>query len=136
MSIDRNILEQEVRFRTSRSSGPGGQSVNKTETRVEVLFEIDASQLFNDDQKVRIRKKLESRLTNDGVLIVAASDHRSQWANKRAAVDRMVWLLEDAIKVTRPRKATKPSKGAMKRRIERKVQRSEIKKSRKWKYGD
>lgn len=134
MSIDRNILEREVTFRTSRSSGPGGQSVNKTETRVEVLFSLEESVLFNEGQKERIRVKLASRLNNEGTLIIAASDSRSQWANKKVALDRLQELLEAALRVQRPRKIKRPGRAYHEKRLERKNQRSEVKQSRNWKY--
>lgn len=134
MSIDRNILEREVTFRTSRSSGPGGQSVNKTETRVEVLFVLQDSVLFTERQKERIRTKLASRLNAEGILILAASDSRSQWANKKVAMDRLYELLADALKVQRPRKVKRPGRAYHEKRLERKNQRSEVKQSRNWKF--
>ena len=133
MKIDRIALERELSFRTSRSGGPGGQSVNKTETKVEAIFSVKHSSLFTDQQKAQLLEKLSSRITTSGELIVAASDQRSQRANKQFAVDRILELLEKGLEVRKPRKSTKPSRAAIKKRLESKAKRAAVKKGRGWK---
>jgi protein subunit release factor B len=132
MMISKENLIKELEFRTSRSSGPGGQGVNKTETRVEAIWNIDRSNFFSTEQKDKIRIKLANRINQADELVVVASDHRSQLANKQLAINRIHSLIQDALKVHRPRLATKPTKGSKKRRREMKQQRSELKKNRTW----
>jgi ribosome-associated protein len=114
----------EVDFRTSRSSGPGGQHAQKSETRVEALFDIEASTALTETQKRRVLAK------TGPVLRATAQDERSQLRNKELALGRLVEQLRAALYVERQRKPTKPGKAAVERRLENKKRRSATKKLR------
>ena len=114
----------EIQLRFSRSSGPGGQHAQKSETRVEALFDVEASAALTDAQKRRV-------VARAGPVIRAVSqDERSQWRNRELAVERVVAQLRDALRVERRRVATKPSAAAVQRRLEDKRRRSERKRLR------
>jgi ribosome-associated protein len=124
------VPESELRWRFSRSSGPGGQSVNTTDSRVELSFDVAGTTALSPPLKARAVERLASRLV-DGVITVAASEHRSQWRNREAARARLVHILRDAIAAPpRQRRPTRPSKGAVRRRLEDKQRRSETKRLR------
>lgn len=110
----------EISFQTSRASGPGGQNVNKVESRVEVRFRVAESQVLTETHKALILEKLGPRLTADGELIVVAQDDRSQLRNKELALQRLHELLARALHRDPPRKATKPGKAAVRRRLDAK----------------
>lgn len=123
---DHVIPDAELTWRFSRSSGPGGQNVNTTDTRVQLSFDLAGSDAFPDDLKQRMLSRL-----GDRVVTVAASEHRSQLRNRRAAEDRLAELLEAAMKPPPARRVpTKPSKGSQQRRIGHKKRRGEIKRLR------
>ena len=124
------IAGAELRERFSRSSGPGGQGVNTTDSRVELSFDVAQSPSIPDHLRPRILARLANRLV-DGVLTIAASEYRSQLANRNAARERLVSVLRTAAAPPPPtRRPTKPSRGAKERRITAKKQRSEIKRNR------
>ena len=124
------IPEGELRWRFSRSSGPGGQSVNTTDSRVELSWDLVASPVLSPVQRERALARLSGRLV-DGVLTVAASEHRSQLRNRTAAEVRLGALVADAIAPPpRKRRPTRPSKGANDRRIAEKKRRGDIKRLR------
>jgi ribosome-associated protein len=124
------IPETELGWRFSRSSGPGGQSVNTTDSRVELSFDLAGTTALNDVLRARAVERLRSRLV-DGVLTVAASEHKSQWRNREAARTRLAALLRDAIAAPpRQRRPTKPSRGAVRRRLDEKKRRGETKRLR------
>jgi ribosome-associated protein len=125
------LPESEISYRTSRSSGPGGQNVNKVETRVTVLFDVDASAVLSDDQKRRIRARLATRIDKSGVLRVVSQRHRTQGANRDAARQRLAELVSDALARRRPRKRTRKPASAARRRLDDKRRRGEIKRLRK-----
>ncbi len=114
----------EIRLRTSRSSGPGGQHAQKTETRVEAIFDVESSTALSDAQKKRVLAKAGP------VLRAVAQDERSQLRNKELAVERVVEALREALRVPRHRVPTKPSKAAKARRLEAKKRRSDTKRLR------
>ena len=118
--IDSVAFENECTFRTSRSSGKGGQHVNKTETKVGLWFDVATSALFNDEEKARIFSKLASVITNDGFLQLNCDEQRSQLQNKQSVIERAIALLEKSLVVAKPRKRTKPSKAAVEKRLEEK----------------
>lgn len=114
----------EVRFRTSRSSGPGGQHAQKSETRVEALFEVEASAALTEAQKRRVVARLGP------VVRAIAQDERSQLRNRELALDRLVEQLRSALRIQRKRVATKPTAAARERRLQEKKRRSETKRLR------
>jgi len=120
--IDTDSLLPFVQFQTSRSSGAGGQHVNKVETKVTLLFDIAAATFLSAQEKDRIRIRLANRLQADGLLRVSSQQTRSQLQNKEIALQKLLALLTDALKVEKPRKATKPSKAAVQRRLDAKRQ--------------
>lgn len=122
---DHVISDADLAWRFSRSSGPGGQNVNTTDTRVRLSFDLAGSDAFPDELKQRMRARL-----GDQVVVVAA-EHRSQLRNRRAASDRLVELLEEAMEPPPPpRVPTKPSRGSQQRRISQKKMRGETKRLR------
>jgi ribosome-associated protein len=123
------VPEQLLRSATSRSGGPGGQNVNKVESRVTIEVDVDALPL-SDEQKMLVRTRLAGRINRDGVLRVTSQAARSQLLNRDHALDRMEELLRDALVEQRPRKKTRVSKAAKQRRIEEKKRRSQTKKLR------
>ena len=120
----------EITFATSRSSGPGGQNVNKVESRVELRWNLAASMLLTDAQKTLILEKIANRLTTDGDLLITAQDDRSQLRNKEIALARFHELLRQSLHRPKPRKATKPSKSAVRKRLEGKKIQGEKKANR------
>jgi ribosome-associated protein len=124
------IPDSELTWRFSRSSGPGGQSVNTTDSRVELVFDLARTTALPDDLRDRALERLSGRL-NDGVLTIAASTYRSQLRNRNDAIERLARLLREAIAEPAPqRRPTKPSKAAKRRRVEAKKRRGEIKRLR------
>ncbi len=114
----------EVRFRTSRSSGPGGQHAQKSETRVEAVFDVEASEALTEAQKRRVVSRAGP------VLRAIAQDERSQLRNRDLALERLVERLREALRVERKRVPTKPTAAARKRRLEQKRRRSAMKRLR------
>ena len=125
------IPRTEIQYRASRAGGPGGQHVNTSSTRIELLWDLSASVAISDEQRERIRAKLAARLDSDGMVRVVASDRRSQGQNKQAADERLAALVKHALHVPKKRKATKPTRAAKEKRLSEKKHRSDIKKKRK-----
>lgn len=123
-------LNRELEFTASRSEGPGGQNVNKVNSKVTLRWDIANSQLISDDEKRTIEEKLSSFLTKDGILMLSAQDKRSQLQNKEAVMEKLDTLLARAFAVKKRRKPTKPSKSAKAERIKKKKLVSEKKKWR------
>ena len=120
----------EINFRTSRSGGPGGQNVNKVESRVELLFDVERSTVFSDEQRERIFTKLKNKIDSEGILHITSQASRSQWENKEIALDEFARLLRSAIKPPKKRFFTKPSKTAKEKRLKKKKIHSEKKRLR------
>ena len=131
---DISIPESELSFSASRSSGPGGQNVNKVSTRVTLRFDLDASPHLSAEQKERIRERLATRISKQGVLSVSAQRERSQSANRQATVERFVELLQQALEVDPERRPTRVPRGVDRRRLEDKRKRSRIKRQRSRRY--
>jgi ribosome-associated protein len=127
---DLAIPDEEVSFVTSRSGGPGGQNVNKLETRVTLRFDLAGSPSLPEEQKARLRERLATRITKDGVLQVTSQRHRTQAANREAAVERFAELLRENLREEPPRKKTRPSRAAKARRLEEKRRQSQRKRER------
>ena len=126
----------ELRFRTARSGGPGGQHVNKTSTKVEVLWNVVRSESLSDAQREWLLAKLSSRIDVRGMLRVASTDSRSQLQNRETAVDRINEIVRMALRVPKPRKKTRPPKRAVEDRLAEKKKRAEKKERRKNVDGD
>jgi ribosome-associated protein len=124
------IPEAELKFRFSRSSGPGGQHVNRTETRVELLFDLAHSPSLGDVQRERALGKLSSYVDKDGFLHLVSQSSRSQLRNREEVVERFRTLMRRALKVPRRRRPTEPPPAARERRLEEKKQRSDLKRQR------
>ena len=114
------IDEDELHFEFARSSGPGGQNVNKVETKVRLLFDIHGSRSLSSNQRNRIQERLATRITKAGVLHVSSQRHRTREANRKATVERFVELLAGALEDEAPRLKTKVPTAARKRRLESK----------------
>ena len=121
----------ETKYRFSRSSGPGGQSVNKLSTQVELLFDVVGSVVLSEDQKIVILEKLKNRITNDGFLAIKCDETRSQLKNKGIVLNRFLKLIEDALKPIKKRKPTSRSKASVEKRLRNKKVQSDKKKDRK-----
>ena len=121
------IDEDDLRFEFARSSGPGGQNVNKVETKVRLLFDLQGSRSLSSKQRSRIEERLSTRITKAGVLHVSSQRHRSREANRRATIERFVDLLAEALEEDEPRVPTRVPKTQRKRRLESKRRRSQKK---------
>ena len=117
---DKEGLISEIKFRTSRSSGPGGQAVNKLSTKVELIFDIKASAFLTEEQKEKLFEKLAKRINSDGLLIVTSDQTRSQLRNKELVTERFLRLLENALKPAKKRKPTFPTQASVEKRLQSK----------------
>ena len=124
ISDDVELPLDEIELRVSRSSGPGGQHANVTASRVEAIFDVHASEALSEEQKARIGGRLGSRVT------AVAQDTRSQHRNRELALDRLARRLAGALRVSRPRTKTRPTRSSQKRRVESKRKRGETKRAR------
>jgi len=124
------IPAHELAWKFSRSSGPGGQGVNTTDSRVQLVFDLANSAAFPEVLRARAIERLGDRLVN-GSLVITAAEYRSQWRNRQAALDRLAEVLREAISPPpRPRRATRPTKAAVDRRLRAKKARGEVKRLR------
>ncbi|MEZ5118109.1 MAG: alternative ribosome rescue aminoacyl-tRNA hydrolase ArfB [Candidatus Nanopelagicales bacterium] len=130
------IPAAELRWRFSRSSGPGGQSVNTADSRVELRYDLAGSAALPPSWRDRALARLGGRLV-DGEVVVVASEHRSQWRNREAALRRLADLLREATAPpARPRRATRPTRSSVERRLRTKQRRSEVKRGRRSRGDD
>lgn len=128
--MDKQQLTKELVFKYVRSSGPGGQHVNKVSTKVVLSFDIELSQGLSSTEKQTLRNKLTSRLAHSNVLMLECEETRCQLRNKEKATKRFFELLKGAFFVPKKRLATKPTKASVKRKVDQKKRRGELKKSR------
>ena len=128
--IQAKDLSKELTFSASQSSGPGGQHVNKVNTKVTLRFDVVNSKLLNTEQKATILKKLKSKINNKGIFIIFAQSTRSQIKNKEEAIQKLDRLLTEVFAKRKPRKSTKPTKAAVRKRLDNKKKQSDKKKLR------
>lgn len=130
LSFGVSVPEAELDLRAVRAGGPGGQHVNTTDSKVELRWDVATSSALSPPQRARVRERLGPRLTRDGVLILTASEHRSQHRNREAVLARFRALVGEALTPPKTRRRTRPSRGAKERRLENKRRRAEIKRLR------
>lgn len=127
-------FSKELSFKTSRSSGAGGQNVNKVETAVTVLWKVNASEFFNEDEKILIQDKLKNRINADGFLFLTVSESRTQLMNKNKAIEKITEIVNKALIIPKKRTATKPSKAQKQKRLDSKKKLSDKKENRRFRF--
>ena len=128
--MNKEILIQELEFKAVRSSGAGGQHVNKVSTKIELLFKLNTSNALTEKEKERIALKLANRLTKENMLLLQCDESRSQHKNKALAIKRFIALLENALIIPKKRKKTKPSRAAVEKRLRSKKKAAQKKANR------
>lgn len=136
MRVNKELLIQELSFKTSRSGGKGGQNVNKVSSKVMLNWDIANSQAFDSEQKDLIAERLSNRISKEGLLQLDSSIDRSQLKNKELVIERFFNLIEDALKVDAKRIPTKTPKSVILDRLDRKKKQSSKKANRQWKFDD
>jgi len=120
MELKKVDILKELTFKTSRSGGKGGQHVNKVSTKVELNFDLKSTSLFTEEEKVRLFLKLANRINSDGILQIITEEERSQIKNKERSIQKLLILLKNALFVPKIRKASKPKKSAIEKRLKSK----------------
>lgn len=118
--MDKNLLINELTFKAVKSSGPGGQHVNKTASKVEVHFHLTASSALSPSEILRLQEKLKNRITTEGFIILSCSESRSQHRNKAIVIQRFLKLISENLRIQKRRKKTKPTKGMIEKRLKAK----------------
>ncbi|VTP90272.1 alternative ribosome rescue aminoacyl-tRNA hydrolase ArfB [Sphingobacterium daejeonense] len=136
MRVNKELLIQELSFKTSRSGGKGGQNVNKVSSKVMLNWDVANSQAFDAEQKDLIAERLSNRISKEGLLQLDSSIDRSQLKNKELVTERFFNLIEDALKVNAKRIPTKTPKSVILDRLDRKKKQSSKKANRQWKFDD
>lgn len=124
------IPRAELTYRATRSGGPGGQHVNTTSSRVELAWDVGASSSITDEQRARIQEKLANRINGEGVLLMSASDERSQHQNRELVTARFAELVAQALVIPKKRIRTRPSRASKEARLDEKKKRAGVKKMR------
>lgn len=129
-------LIKEFQFKASRSGGSGGQHINKVSSKIELLWHIESSAIFTSEEKDRIISKLKHRINKEGFFQLFSEEDRSQLNNKQNAVEKAIALISESLKIEKPRKATKPSKTSVKKRLEEKRKQAlkKINRNGKWDF--
>jgi ribosome-associated protein len=125
------VIISELNFKAIRSSGAGGQNVNKVASKMVLIFDVATSHGLNEDEKILLQTKLKTKISQENLLILTCDEDRSQFKNKKIIIKRFFEMLEKALVLPKVRKATKISKGANEKRIQEKKKASEIKAGRK-----
>ncbi|HEY4304755.1 MAG TPA: alternative ribosome rescue aminoacyl-tRNA hydrolase ArfB [Gemmatimonadaceae bacterium] len=125
-----SIPRAELQYKATRAGGPGGQHVNTSSTRIELLWDLNGSQAVTDEQRERLKTKLAPRLDSEGMVRVVSSEHRSQTQNRGAADERLAALVRHALHVPKKRRVTKPTRAAKEKRLSEKKRVSEKKRNR------
>jgi ribosome-associated protein len=128
--LDTEKIISELQYKAVRSSGSGGQNVNKVSSKVVLSFSLPASAALSDEEKALLQTRLASRLNESQTLVLQCDEDRSQFRNKHLVTQRFLHLVENALKVDKPRKATKIPKSVIKKRLDNKRRQGEIKQSR------
>ncbi|MCR8558189.1 aminoacyl-tRNA hydrolase [Mucilaginibacter sp. BJC16-A38] len=136
MNFTKADLQKEITYKTSRSGGKGGQNVNKVSSKVELLFSVDNSLLFTEEEKVLLNEKIQARLNKDGLVQIVCDEERSQYLNKEKAVERLTVLLIKALQKPKIRKPTKVSKASKAARLDSKKINSVKKENRRKSFKD
>lgn len=131
-----SIPRTELQYRATRAGGPGGQHVNTSSTRIELLWDLNGSRAIDDEQRERLRTKLAPRLDSEGMVRVVSSEHRSQGQNREAADERLAALVRHALHVPKKRRATKPTRAAKEKRLSEKKRLSDKKRNRRAEPSD
>ncbi len=129
--MEAEIILRELQFKAVRSSGPGGQHVNKTSSKVEVMFDLFSSEGLTASEKETLKAKLSNRISSQGLLTLQSSESRSQHRNKRLVIERLMTLLEENLKRQKPRIKSKPSKASIEKRLQQKKRQAQKKSLRK-----
>jgi len=127
----REEILRSVTFKTSRSGGRGGQNVNKVSSKVELIFDLETAFYLDEDEKIRIKEKLENRLDSEGLLHIVSQEDRSQLLNKEKTIVKLIDLLKRSLVVQKRRKPTKIPKSVIEKRLKNKASTAEKKKNRK-----
>lgn len=128
--MNKETIIQELQFKAVRSSGAGGQHVNKVSTKIELVFDVPSSKALSDVEKDKIFLKISNRLTKDNILLLQCDESRSQHKNKDLAIKRFLELIVNALKVPKKRRKTKPSKSSIEKRLKSKKKAAEKKVNR------
>lgn len=128
--MNKTDILRELQFKAVRSSGAGGQHVNKVSTKIELVFDLEASAALSDIEKERITSKLSSRLTKENVLLLQCDESRSQHKNKALVIKRFLETIENALKVPKKRRKTKPSRSSIEKRLKSKKKSAQKKANR------
>ncbi len=129
--INKSQILKELSFKASRSSGSGGQNVNKVSTKIELRFDVDSSLLLTDNEKDRVKIKLKNRISSENILIITSDSERTQLGNKKKAIEIFFDLLEKALRKPKKRIKTKPTKASKEKRLKKKKIQSDKKQLRK-----
>ena len=125
--MDKDHIIQELEFKAVRSSGAGGQHVNKVSSKVELYFDITASNALSENEKERIYTKIGNRLTKENVLILSSDESRSQHKNKELVIQKFLDLIGISLKVAKKRRKTKPKRSAVEKRLKSKLKKAQKK---------
>ena len=129
--MDTSRLQPDIQYQFARSGGAGGQNVNKVATKAELRFDVRHSLLLTEEERAVLEEKLANKLTTEGELVLTHQTERTQLANKEKVTKKFYRLIEKAFEIPKPRKATKPSKGAVEERIAGKKRKGDVKATRK-----